>query len=149
MSWSTANKVILKDGISHLQGLLIIRYICISYLTYILDWNYAKDLVHFSHWHSLIFFDFHTFMCLQLRCLMRKSTFCIGESKEADHQHLCFRYLNKTIPLLLLSKISRLKPSLVALQPGLCQTWSESTLLVFSHCSSIVDGNEEWMIYMY
>ena len=74
--------------------------------------------------------------------VMRKLTICICENKDADQlrgnrnreadQRLCFRYLDSTIPLLPKYKISSLYPSPVAVQPGLCQTWSESTLLVFS-----------------
>ena len=70
---------------------------------------------------------------------VRKPDFCICENKDADQlrgnreadQRLCFRYLDSTIPLLAKSKISSFWPSPVAVQPGLCQTWSESTLLVF------------------
>ena len=41
-------------------------------------------------------------------------------------QHLCFRCIDGTIPLLPKSEISSLKPSSVAVQPGLCQTWLET-----------------------
>ena len=65
---------------------------------------------------------------------MRKPAFCICENKDADQlrgnreadQGLCFRYTDSTIPLLLKSKISSLKPSSVTVQPGLCGTWSET-----------------------
>ena len=67
---------------------------------------------------------------------VRKLTFCICENKDADNreadQRLCFRYLDSTIPLLPKYKISSLSPSPVAVQPGLFQTWSETTLFVFS-----------------
>ena len=53
---------------------------------------------------------------------MRKPAFCICENKGAD-QHLCFRYIGSTIPLLPKAEISSLLPSSVAVQPGLCQTW--------------------------
>ena len=64
---------------------------------------------------------------------MRKPDFCICENKDADQlrgnreadQRLCFRYTDSTIPLLPLSEISSLLPSSVAVQPGLCRTWSE------------------------
>ena len=65
---------------------------------------------------------------------MRKPI-CICENKDADQlcsnrkadQRLCFRYVDSTIPLLSKSKISSLKPnSSVAVQPGLCRTWSET-----------------------
>ena len=70
---------------------------------------------------------------------MGKPTICIGENKDADQlrgnreadQRLCFRYMDSTIPLLSESKISRLQPSSVLIQLGLCLTCSETTLLVF------------------
>ena len=70
---------------------------------------------------------------------MRKPTFCICENKYADQlrsnreadQRLCFRYIDSTIPLLSKSEISSLKSSSVAVQPGLCRTWSETRTLVF------------------
>ena len=58
--------------------------------------------------------------------IMRKLTFWF----EAD-QHLYFRCIDNTIPLLSKSKISSLKPSSVLVQLGSCQTCSETTL--FSH----------------
>ena len=75
---------------------------------------------------------------------MRKPTNCLGENKgadqlrgnrEADHR-LCFRYTDSTIPLLSKSKIFSLQPSSVLVQPGLCQTWSKTSLLVFSRDGS-------------
>ena len=65
---------------------------------------------------------------------MRKTFFCICRNKEADQlrsnseadQHLCFRYIASTIPLCPKSEISSLLPFSVAVQPGLCQTWSET-----------------------
>ena len=65
---------------------------------------------------------------------MRKPFFCICENKDADQlrgnreadQRLCFRYTDSTIPLLPKSEISSLYPSSVAVQPGLCRTWSET-----------------------
>ena len=78
--------------------------------------------------------------------LVRKRTFCICENKDADQlrgyreadQRLSFRYTDSTIPLLPKSKNSSLWQSPVAVQPGLCQTLSESTLLVFPRCGSYV-----------
>ena len=71
--------------------------------------------------------------------LMGKPTIYIGENKDADQlrgnreadQRLCFRYSDSTIPLLLKSEISSIWPASVTLQPDLCQTCSETTLLVF------------------
>ena len=56
---------------------------------------------------------------------MRKPAFCIWENKSAGQlhgnhtadQHLCFCYMDSTIPLLLKTKISSLYPSL-AVGPG-------------------------------
>ena len=69
-----------------------------------------------------------------LSLVIRKPSFCMRENKDADQlrgnreadQRLCFRYLESTIPLLPKYEISSLKPSSVAVQPGLCQTWSET-----------------------
>ena len=57
---------------------------------------------------------------------MRKPAFCICENKGVDQlngnrtadQSLCFHYIDNTIPLLPISKISSLQPSSVAVQPG-------------------------------
>ena len=65
---------------------------------------------------------------------MRKLAFCICENKDADQlrgsreadQRLCFRYIDSTIPLLSKYEISSLYTSSVAVQPGLCGTWSEN-----------------------
>ena len=65
---------------------------------------------------------------------MRKPAFCICENKDADQlrsncaadQRLCFRYTDSIIPLLSKSEISSFQPSSVAVQPGLCRTWSET-----------------------
>ena len=56
---------------------------------------------------------------------MRKPAFCICENEGADllcdhdpaDQRLCFRYKDRTIPLLPKSEISSLSPSPVAEQP--------------------------------
>ena len=66
--------------------------------------------------------------------VVRKPAFCICENKDADQlrgnreadQRLCFRYTDSTIPLLPKYEISSLYPSSVAVQPGLCGTWSET-----------------------
>ena len=79
--------------------------------------------------------------------LMGKPTICIGENKGADQlrgnreasQRLCFRYSDSTIPLLLKSDISSFWLLSVLVQPGLCRTCSETTLLVFPRGGS----NEE------
>ena len=78
--------------------------------------------------------------------VMRKQTICICENKDADHlrgnreadQRLCFRYIDSTISLLSKSEISSLKPSSVAVQPGLFRTRSEIRMLVFSGRGSYI-----------
>ena len=65
---------------------------------------------------------------------MRKPDFCICENKDADQhcgnreadQRFCFRNTDSTIPLLPKSEISSLRRHSVAVQPGLCRTWSET-----------------------
>ena len=77
---------------------------------------------------------------------MGKPTICIGENKGADQlrgnreadQHLCFRYSDSTVPPLLNSKISSFWLSSVAVHASLCQTCSETTLLVFPRDGSNV-----------
>ena len=71
--------------------------------------------------------------------LMGKPTICICENKDADQlrgnreadQRLCFRYTDGILPLLFKSEISSFQPASVTVQPGLCRTCSETTLLVF------------------
>ena len=71
---------------------------------------------------------------LNLSLVIRKPSFCICENKDADHlrgnreadQRLCFRYIASTICLLPKSEISSLQSSSVVVQPGLCQTKSET-----------------------
>ena len=79
-------------------------------------------------------------LCLlyHLSRVVRKRAFCICENKDADQlcgdreadQRLCFRYTDSTIPLLPKSEISSLQSS-VAVQPGLCQTRSETPITGF------------------
>ena len=77
---------------------------------------------------------------------MEKLTICIGENKGADQlrgnheadQRLCFRYTDSTIPLLPKYEISSFYPASVLVQPSLCQTCSETTLLVFPQGGSYI-----------
>ena len=83
---------------------------------------------------------------LDLSRLVGKPTICIGENKDADQlrgdceadHRLCFRYSDSTIPLLLKSEISSFQLFSVLVQGGLCQTWSETTLLVFPRGGSFI-----------
>ena len=80
---------------------------------------------------------------------MGKRTICIGENKGADHlrsnceadQRLCFRYSDSTVPLLLKSKISSFLLFYVLVQPGLCRTCTETTLLVFQRDGSFANAD--------
>ena len=82
---------------------------------------------------------------------MGKPTICIGENKGADQLHgnreadqrLCFRYSDSTIPLLLKSEISSFLLFSVLVQPGLCQTCLETTLLVFPPDGSFILAKEK------
>ena len=84
--------------------------------------------------------------CEHMSRLVRKPTICMGENKGADQlrgsreadQRLCFRYSDSTIPPLLNSKISSFYPASVLVQLCLCQTCSETTLLVFPRGGSYV-----------
>ena len=81
---------------------------------------------------------------------MGKPTICICENKGADQlcsqlhsdceadQRLCFLYTDSTIPLLSKSKISSLQPSSVTVQPDLCRTCSETTLMIFPRGGSYI-----------
>ena len=93
---------------------------------------------------------------LHLSLVVRKPAFCICENKDADQlrsnreadQHLCFRYTDKTIPLLPKYEISNLKPSSVVVQPSLCWTWSETPKTGFHTTRLISDGkNAGIMLY--
>ena len=78
---------------------------------------------------------------------MRKPAFCKCENKDAyklrgnreADQRLCFRYTDRTIPLLPTSEISSLEPSSVAVQPGLCGTRSETPKTGFLTMGLILD----------
>ena len=78
-----------------------------------------------------------------------KPAFCICKNKDADHreadQPLCFRYIDNTIPLLPKSEISSLSPSSVTVQPGLCETWSE-TPDRFSNEAQMMTGKQRMPI---
>ena len=88
---------------------------------------------------------------------MRKPAFCICENKDADQlrgnreadQRLCFRYTDSTIPLLTKSEISSLYPSSVAVQPGVCQTWSETPKTGFLTTRLISFGAKCCVSYVY
>ena len=65
--------------------------------------------------------------------VMIKPTSYICGYKDADQLRgdLCFRYIDSAIPLLFKSEISRVSPSSVSVQPGLCRTRSETRTFGF------------------
>ena len=88
---------------------------------------------------------------------MRKLDCCLCENKGADQlcsnceadQRLCFRYLDSTIPLLLIAEISSLYPASVTVQAGLCWTWTQTPKPVFLASRLILFKNlltrNEWI----
>ena len=72
---------------------------------------------------------------------MGKPTICIGENKTQISCAVTAQLISafvSTIPLLLVSKISSFLPSSMSVQPGLCQTWSETQIVGLSRTGSIV-----------
>ena len=83
---------------------------------------FRKEIFFFSFFF-FFFFRKKSSVCIKqpshhhsLSRIVRKPDFCLCENKGADQlrsnceadQHLCFRYLDSTIPLLLIAKISSL-----------------------------------------
>ena len=68
---------------------------------------------------------------LSFEPLHEKNRFLPRRKKCTADQHLCFRHTDSTIPLLLTSKVSSVELSSVAVQPGLCWTWSEAQIVGF------------------
>ena len=91
---------------------------------------------------KLLFHDVNI-LSINLSRHMGKPTICLGENKgrllncEAD-QRLCFRYSDSTVPLSLNPKFQASSFFSVTVQPGLCQTCSETTLLVFPRDGSFI-----------
>ena len=59
-------------------------------------------------------------------CFLHMQLLTKTQSNCAADQHLLFCYIDSRIPLRPKSEISSLLPSSVAVQTGLCQTWSET-----------------------
>ena len=76
---------------------------------------------------------------------MRKPTICICENKDADQlcskctadQRLCFRHMDITIPLLLISKVSSFKLFPVTIQPD-CVGPGQKPHFWFSHETALM-----------
>ena len=69
-----------------------------------------------------------------MSCIIRKGIFAYAKTKMQIScavttlliLHLCFHFIDSSIPLLPKYEISSLQPSSVAVQPGLCRTMSET-----------------------
>ena len=92
------------------KGAVTAKLICVFVFAYANRWfshDAAQVLPMCSSFNVIIPIMSH---------LMRKLTFCISENKDADQlcgnrdadQHLCFSYIDSTIPLLSKSEISSL-----------------------------------------
>ena len=70
---------------------------------------------------------------------MRKPTICLCKNKDADQlcsnctadQHLCFRYTDSTITLLLKSEVLSFQPASETVKAGLCWTGSKTQFVGF------------------
>ena len=88
---------------------------------------------------------------------MGKPTICICENKDADQllgnreadQRLCFLNTDSTLPLLVKSKISSFQPASVTVQPDLCRTCSETTLLIFPRGGSYISVCSKVIVLMF
>ena len=82
----------------------------------------------------------------ELSRLMGKPTIRICENKDADQlrgnrkadHRLCFSYTDSILPLLFKSEISSFQSASVTVQPDLCRTGSETTLLVFHEVAQLM-----------
>ena len=77
---------------------------------------------------------------------MQKQSICA-----ADHS-LCFRYTDSAAPLLPEPEILRLYPFSLAVQPGLCLTWSETPIKRFlhdeAHFVAVIDSHDKTHVSM-
>ena len=76
--------------------------------------------------HLEIFSEMSSNMRKPAFCIYAKTKVQISCTVTAAEQHLCFRYIASTFPLLLKSEILSPWPSFVVAQLGLCRTWSET-----------------------
>ena len=89
--------------------------------------------------HYKVLIKNFSIIIINMSHVMRKPTFCICKNKGSDQlrgnrqadQLLCFHNMDSTIPLLSKSEIPSLYPSSVAVQHGLCGTWSETPKTCF------------------
>ena len=96
----------------------------------VLKWNSISSMLH------TLYHDQDTDNAYVSCCIRNPTTF-IGKNKEANQLYLCFRYTDSTIPVLHKSEISSFLPFSVTAKMGLCRTWSESKINLFSCIGSI------------
>ena len=90
---------------------------------------FSRDAAYSPNFPYYVYYE----SCQYWSRVARKPAFCICENKDADQlhgnreadRHLCFRYIDSTIPLHIYEISSLLSPS-VPEQPGLCWTWLET-----------------------
>ena len=136
-----------EDRFSHNEAQMLLVCLCIMYCApHVITFHLLKGFLNVTS-YMIIKNKCTDHLCCRegrtvplvvaayiMSLVMRKLAFCICENTDADQlrgdretdQRLCFRYINSAIPLLSKSEISSLLPSSVAVQPGMCRTWSET-----------------------
>ena len=112
--------ILTSTSASALYTLYLIHFICKSLFSCSLIFSYAR----YGNYSICIdqSFAFNVFFT-------RKPNFCLCTNKGAD-QRLCFHFTDSEISLLLIPKKSSFLPSSVIEQADLCQTWSETQIVV-------------------
>ena len=72
---------------------------------------------------------------------MFMKNFCSQDVVCTADQGLCFRFIDKTIPLLLQSEILSFQLDSMTVQAGLCQAWLEAMFLIFQCLQIIIYRN--------
>ena len=98
--------------------------------------------MEYDNWNSLINGIVIAGYCFDLLCKppyqKTNNLHMQKQRSRSAYQRLCFRYMGSTGALHSKSEFPSLSPSSVLVQLGLYWTCSETTLLVFSLCSSFL-----------
>ena len=104
---------------------LLLKFITVLFYYEEINKNYPFIIIQFVLYQVLLTFQFephHEKTCfLHMRKQRCRSAASLRANSAAD-QHLCFHYIDCTIPLLPKSEISSLLTFSVAVQPVLCRT---------------------------